>query len=72
MNMTNEIIVTAKAKAFSAEGVREHDFLVELGDYPRVRVWDSVGNIYTVCHSLSKSAERRILKLAAAKLACSA
>lgn len=52
---------TVRAKAFSGQGVREHEVMVDDG---RVRVWDPVGKIYTVCHSLTASAQKRILKLA--------
>jgi len=59
--MTTEL--TARAKAFSAEGIRTHRFQI---DGKTVRVWDDVAGYYTTCHSLSKSAVRRIIKLAAA------
>lgn len=53
--------ITARAKAFSGEGVREHNFLIS---DDAVLVWDSVAGHYTRCHSLSQSAEKRIRKLA--------
>ncbi len=54
--------ITAKAKAFSGEGIREHSF--EVDDDGTVRVWDSVAGHYTTCHSLSVSARRHIRSLA--------
>ena len=62
--MTNvaEKTITVRAKAFSGEGVREHRVRVDADG--TVRVWDSVAGHYTMCHSLSKGAERRIVKLA--------
>jgi hypothetical protein len=53
--------ITARAKAFSHEGVRAHSFKVN-GD--TVRVWDGIAGHYTTCHCLSASAIRRIIKLA--------
>jgi hypothetical protein len=50
--------ITVRARAFSGEGVREHRVEVEADG--TVRVWDSVAEHYTLCHSLSPSAERRI------------
>lgn len=61
--MTATIKITTRAKAFSAEGVREHRFLVDLAD-GSVRVWDSVACHYTSCHSLGKSASKRIVRAA--------
>lgn len=57
------IELTARAKAFRMEGVREHKFYVDLSDNS-VRVWDSVAGHYTNCHILSESAKNRILNLA--------
>jgi len=56
-------IITARAKAFSSEGVREYKFMVEQDG--TVRVWDSVAGHYTLVHALSDSAARRIRRLAA-------
>lgn len=56
------VVITARAKAFGGEGVREHRMLV---DDVRVRVWDSVAGYYTTCHSLSKAAIKRVIKQAA-------
>jgi hypothetical protein len=54
--------ITARAKAFSGEGIQTHKFNVDAEG--TVRVWDSVAGYFTTCHSLSKSAEARIRKLA--------
>lgn len=59
MNTTTTI--TARAKAFSCEGVRTHRFLITDTE---VRVWDPVAGYFTNVHSLSTSAQRRIRKLA--------
>jgi len=53
--------MTVKAKAFAGQGVRSHRVMV---DDLNVRVFDSVAGYYTLCHSLSKSAIRRIIKAA--------
>lgn len=53
--------ITVRAKAFSDEGVRKHRVLV---DDVNVRVWDSVAGHYTLCHSLSRSAVKRIIRQA--------
>lgn len=55
-------IVTARARAFSAEGVRQHKFMVESDG--TVRVYDPVAGHYTTCHALSAGALRRIRKIA--------
>lgn len=60
--MENTIEITARAKAFSTEGIKSHKFAVDTDG--TVRVWDAVAGHYTTCHSLSKSAETRIRKLA--------
>lgn len=54
---------TARARAFSSQGVQEHKFGVYADG--TVRVWDDVAGHYTVCHSLGESAIRRLRKLAA-------
>ncbi len=56
------VVVKAKAKAFSGEGVREHRFSVDADG--TVRVWDSVAKHYTTCHSLGRAAVERIKNLA--------
>ena len=55
-------VVTIRAKAFSGQGVREHECTVDADG--TVRVWDSVAGHYTTCHSLSKSAQDKARKLA--------
>lgn len=49
----DEIVVTARVKAFSRQGVREHRLLIS-GD--TVRVWDPVAGYFTTVHSLSERA----------------
>lgn len=61
-NIMSTSKITARAKAFSNEGIKTHKFSVDADG--TVRVWDSVAGHYTTCHSLSKSAEARIRKLA--------
>lgn len=56
-----EIELTARAKAFSGEGVREHRFLVTADT---LRVWDCVAGHYTSCHAMSSKAQRRLRYLA--------
>jgi hypothetical protein len=58
-----QIEITARAKAFSTEGVREHKFFVDLSDNS-VLVWDSVAGHYSNRNSLGGSAKKRIVKLA--------
>ena len=60
--MTTTIEIGARAKAFSHEGVKTHRFAVDADG--TVRVWDDIAGHFTLCHSLSQSAERRIRKLA--------
>ena len=59
MNTTE---ITARAKAFSHEGIKSHKFCVDADG--TVRVWDAVAGHYTTFHGLRKSAEARIRKLA--------
>ena len=59
MNTTE---ITARAKAFSNQGIKSHKFSVDADG--TVRLWDAVAGHFTTCHSLSKSAEARIGKLA--------
>ena len=61
-NIMNTTEITARAKAYSSEGIKTHKFSVDADG--TVRVWDSVAGHYTTCHSLSKSAEARIRRLA--------
>lgn len=57
--MKNEIIITARCKAFGRT-IKNHELLISDGV---VRVWDPVAGYFTTCHSLSRAAERRILRL---------
>jgi hypothetical protein len=59
--MNTQIEVTARAKAFSGQGVRKHRFLVRNRD---VRVWDPIAEHYTTCNALTASAKQRIARLA--------
>lgn len=56
--------ITARAKAFSGRGIGTYRFAV---DADGVRVWDAVAGHYTRCHSLSREAEKRIVRKAAAQ-----
>lgn len=56
-----EVEITARAKAYSHEGVREHRFLL-CGN--EVRVWDPVAGHYTLVHAMSAATMARIAKLA--------
>jgi hypothetical protein len=60
--MTTTVKIEARARAFCGEGVRTHKFEVEPDG--TVLVWDSVAGHYTLCHSLSDSAQARIRRLA--------
>ena len=40
----------------------DHCVRVDLVEYPRVRVWDPIGKIYTVCHSLTPLRQARIIR----------
>ena len=66
MKTENSIEFSARAKAFSAEGVRNNKFRVDL-DNGTVRVWDSVAGHYTTVHGMSPATEARIRKMAHAK-----
>jgi hypothetical protein len=61
--MSTNKTIKVRCKAFSGEGVRENKVMIEPGR--TIRVWDSVAGHYTSCHSLSPSAVRRILRMAA-------
>lgn len=60
--LAEDKIVTARARAFSTEGARQHRFMVETDG--TVRVYDPVAGYYTTCHALSVGALRRIRRLA--------
>jgi hypothetical protein len=53
-----QVEMTVRCKAFSGEGVKEHRVRV---DDVSVRVLDPVSGHYTLCHSLSKAAIKRII-----------
>ena len=59
---TESTKITARAKAFSGEGVREHRFLIDADG--TVRVWDPLAGHYTTFHAMSKATQKRIAKLA--------
>lgn len=61
-NRTASREITASAKAFTGQGVRDHKFLVRGNE---VRVWDEVAGYYTTCHAMSAATCARIAKLAA-------
>ena len=56
-------IVSVRAKAFSGRGIEQ--IKCDVDQDGTVRVWDSVAGHYTACHSLGKSAQQRIRKIAA-------
>lgn len=55
-----KIQFTARAKAFSGQGVRTHRFLLS----DTIRVWDDIASHYTVCHCLSRRTITRLRNLA--------
>lgn len=57
-----DVLVEARARAFTGERAKEHRFLVSLDG--TVRVHDPIAGYYTTCHSLSDGAIRRIRRLA--------
>ena len=61
--MSKTKTITARAKAFSGYPMQTYRFRVDLGD-GSVSVYDSVAGHYTVAHSLTKSAIKRIRELA--------
>lgn len=56
-----EIKIKALCKPFTAFGRGRYNLLVDVSEQPRVRVWDGVGQIYTVCHALSAASQRSIV-----------
>jgi hypothetical protein len=60
----NEVKLTVRCAAFG--NVESHDVLVDVSESPRVRVWDPVGRIYTVCHRLTPKSEASIIRKARA------
>lgn len=63
MTRRNTIEITARAKAFTNEGVRSHRWYVDV-DEGTVRVWDNVAGHYVRSRTLGKAAEQRILAIA--------
>ncbi len=55
--MNNEVKIKMVCKPYTLHAREEYELLVDL-DEPRVRVWDHVGHIYTVCHVLSPASQR--------------
>jgi hypothetical protein len=61
MSNIPEVELTVTCKPYTAFGRGKYRVLVELGEHPRVRVWDHIGHIFTVCHSLTPASERSII-----------
>jgi hypothetical protein len=57
----SEIEFTGRARAFSGQGLRTYRFMLTHGE---LRVWDSVADHYTTCHSLTPAMVRRLAKSA--------
>jgi hypothetical protein len=57
---SREVKLACRARAF--QKIEDISVLVEADG--TVRVWDDVGECYTICHSLGKSAIRRIRHMA--------
>jgi len=55
-------IAKVYAQAFTGDGARVHGMLVDEGG--ELRVWDEIAGHWTVCHSLSEGAIRRITEIA--------
>lgn len=51
-----------RARFFSGAPIETREVIVD--DDGRIYVWDEVADHYTTCHSLARSAERRIRKQA--------
>src|SRR5688572_5990923 len=63
--MTTDTKVTARAKAFSCEGVREQEFMVSddgVDGELQVRARNDIDGTWTLCHSLGKGAQARIIR----------
>jgi hypothetical protein len=56
--------LTVRCRAFRGEGVRRNR--IRVSPDGTIRVYDSVAACYTLCHSLCRSAQARIRRLAAA------
>lgn len=62
LKLKDSVRVMARAKAFSNSGVAQYAFDVAADG--SVTVFDPIAKHYTSCHSLSKSAIKRLQKLA--------
>lgn len=60
---TDTTEITARARAFSGEGINTHKFSISTDG--TVRVWDRVAGHYTTCHAMSAATQARLRKLAA-------
>lgn len=56
--------IAVRARFFSGHPIQTRKVSVDSNG--TIRVWDEVAGHYTTCHSLTRSAERRIQKLARA------
>jgi hypothetical protein len=54
--------IEVRAKFFTRSKVETRKVIVEADG--TIRVWDEIANIFTICHALSKSEQRRIVRLA--------
>jgi hypothetical protein len=54
--------LTVRARFFSRLPIETRDVLVD--EDGTIRVWDDVAGHYTVCHSLTRSAARRVRRMA--------
>lgn len=61
MGNNKTVEFTARARAFSGQGLRLHKFRY---DGCGLRVYDPIAGHYTACHSLTPAAMRRLVKLA--------
>ena len=61
------VYMSARVKAFAAEGVRWNQVVVDLVDQS-VRVWDEVAQHYTRCHSLSDRCRQTLVRRARERL----
>lgn len=58
MTNNDDTEFTARARAFSGEGVRAHRFL--LSAEGTLRIWDPVAGHFTTCHDLSAGQVARL------------
>ena len=57
MTQSIRLVTTIFAAAFTGETSRHHDVMVDANG--TVRVWDSIGGIYTALHNLTNAEEER-------------